>query len=559
MQITEEIKKLIKQALVSLGLEVGSISLEHPGDLAHGDYSTNVAMVLAKKTGKNPREFAEQIRAHIPTHKYIKKVEVAGAGFINIFLSSDFFIDSLQSILSAGESWGRVSVFERQSVLIEHSSPNLFKPFHIGHLVNNTYGEALVRIYKNAGADVTTLSFPSDVSPGIAKAVWGLLDAGIENDFVIEQLGEAYANGVEAYEEDPNAKQVIDEININIYKQEVDTAEWEVYERGRDMSLEYFKNITQRLGSKFDDLIFESQAERVGKEVVSSNTPKVFEESEGAVVFLGSKYGLFDNVFINSAGFGTYLAKDTGLLKIKFDKFDFDKSIVITDTEQKQHFELVKKASELINPEWAEKSLNLHHGRLSLTTGRISSRDGAVPLAVDIIESVKEEASKRMQENNRTADTETAEALAIGAVKYAIARVGMGKNIVFDIKNSLSFEGDTGPYLQYTHARCISILNKVKLKSTKHLKFEDTKEFSGLDNLLYRFEEVTARSAIEQEPHYIANYLSELASAFNSWYGREQILDGGAEQDYKLAIVVAVARTLKHGLLLLGIDAPDKM
>jgi arginyl-tRNA synthetase len=423
-----------------------------------------------------------------------------------------------------------------------------------------------------AGADVTPLSFPSDVSPGIAKAVWGILDSDMQEGFTIEQIGDAYVKGSEAYKEDGADKERIDEINTNIYNQNKDSEEYKVYTKGRELSLDYFKYITTRLGSTFDGFIFESESEVVGKEIIQQNTPKVFEESDGAVIFRGSEHGLFDNVYINSAGFGTYLAKDTGLLSIKFDKYTFDKSITITDIEQKQHFELVKKSAELINKEWAERSLYLQHGRLALTTGKISSRDGGVPLAVDILDTVKSAALKRAVDSNSEISDEVAEQVAIGAIKYAIIRVGMGKNIVFDLEKSLSFEGDSGPYLQYTYARCKSVLAKSgnlarsllarlhKLFAINHsIVMPAGWQVTNIEKLLYRFPEVVERAALEYEPHYMANYLNELASAYNSWYSQGKILDGSNQQSYKLALTEAVAHTIKNGLSLLGIETPERM
>ncbi len=557
MQIAEEIKGLIQSSLSKLGLEVGEIELEHPADLAHGDYSSNVAMQLAKVRGETPHQLAEEIVRTLSDSILIEKTEVAGSGFINFYLSQKFYVDALQKVLEKKEDWGSTKVNTGQKLLIEHSSPNLFKPFHIGHLVNNTYGEALVRIARVSGAEVVPLSFPSDVSPGIAKAVWGILDKGLEQEFTIEQIGDAYVSGVNAYKESEDAQKRIDEINTNLYKQNKETPEWAVYERGRELSLEYFKYITKRLGSEFDAFIFESEAEVEGKKIIKENIPKVFEESDGAIIFRGSQHGLFDNVYINSAGFGTYLAKDTGLLSLKFKKYDFDTSITVTDIEQKQHFELVKKSAEFINKDWAEKSLYLQHGRLALTTGKISSRAGGVPLAADILDTVRAEALKRMVEAGNVSDEAEAEKVAIGAVKYAIARVGMGKNIVFDLEKSLSFEGDSGPYLQYTYARCRSILSSAGERCKKDLIV--TSESAGVQKLLYRYPEVVARATREYEPHYIANYLNELASSFNSWYASEQILDDSPEQDYKLALTEAVATTLKNALYLLGIEAPKRM
>ncbi len=556
MTIQETILKLVQDALASLDLS-GEVILEHPSDLIHGDFSCNVAMALAKEIGKNPKELAETIVASLPKHEDIEKVEVAGPGFINFYLSESFFTNVTNEVVENEKEWGNTKANQGKTILIEHSSPNLFKPFHIGHLVNNSLGESIVRLVRTTGADVTALSFPSDVSPGIAKAVWAVLDKGWQSDITLEKIGEAYVHGVESYKENEDAKVQIDAINQSLYNQDKGTPEWKVYEDGRKLSLEYFKYITAKLGSEFSELIFESESEVEGKKIVADNTPKVFEESDGAIIFRGSEHGLFDNVFINSAGFGTYLAKDIGLLSLKFKKYNFDASITVTDIEQKHHFELVKKAAKFVNPEWAEKSNYIQHGRLELTSGKISSRKGNVPLAEDIINSVEQRAIERMKENGKEEDKKIAQQVAVSAIKYTIVRVGMGKNITFDMDTSLSFEGDTGPYLQYAHARALSILRKASAEGS--VSDRGGMSVVEIERLLYRFPSIVARAAKEYEPHYVANYLSELASAYNSWYVQEQVLDGSDTQNYKLALTQAVATTLKNGLWTLGIESPEKM
>jgi arginyl-tRNA synthetase len=559
MMIRSLLEECVKRVLEKLDLRSCEIVVEYCADSAHGDFATNAAMVAAKVAGMPSRELAEKIVKNMQTPESVAKVEVAGPGFINFHLAEKFFTAQTEYVLEAAEAWGTNTKREGQTILLEHSSPNLFKPFHIGHLVNNTLGEALVRIVRATGAKVTALSFPSDVSPGIAKAVWGVLDRGWQEDITLARIGEAYVHGVKSYEENKEVRARIDEINASLYSQKKDTKEWEVYEKGKVSSTSYFEHITEKLGSKFDALIFESEAEAEGKEIVIENTPTVFEKSDGATIFRGSRYGLFDNVFINSAGFGTYLAKDIGLLSIKFGKYKFNLSITVTDIEQKQHFQLVQKAAECVNPEWASKSLFLQHGRLRLTSGKVSSRSGNVPLAEDILSSVEARATERMKSNEKEADAETASNIAIAAIKYAIARVGMGKNITFDMEHSLSLEGDSGPYLQYTYARARSVLQKAGAKAARAPLLRGGLAVTDVERLLHRFPEVVERAANEYEPHYIANYLTELASTFNTWYAKEQILDGGEAEGYKLALTEAVSVTIKNGLWLLGIPAPERM
>lgn len=549
------------------GWDVNNISVEYTKDSKFGDLTTNVAMVLAGVTKKSPMDLAEEIKNQLSNNisdgGEIEKIEVVQPGYINFYLSKRYFLKAIEGILKEKDSWGKIDELKNKNYIFEHSSPNLFKPFHIGHLVNNSIGESLSRVIKKAGADVKNLSFPSDVSPGIAKTVWAIKNKKWQNEVTIEKIGEAYVYGTAQYKENENAKREIDEINEKIYKNE-DFDGIEIYKEGQKLSLNYFKKITKRLGSNFDDLIFESEAEKIGKEVVRENIPAVFEESDGAVIFPGSRYGLFDNVFINSQGFGTYLAKDIGLLKIKFDKFKFDKSITITDVEQKEHFQLVKKSAELVNKEWSDKSFFIQHGRLNFAAGKISSRYGNVPLAEDLIEGIKEKVFDKIKDHDMTDEEREimAEKISIGAIKYSILKSSAGKNIVFDFEKSISFEGDSGPYIQYSYVRANSVLSKIENYNPENFsKVEERKgEVPNIEKILLRFPQAVAKSLEEYSPHTIANYLYDLSSEFNSFYAHTKIADESNE-DYKNNVVLteAVKTTLKNGLYLLGIETVEKM
>lgn len=551
----------IQTRCAELGFADIAVSLEHPEILAHGDYATSVALALAKRAGKLPRAMADEIVAGLKMPTAVASVSVAGPGFINFTLKQDFFSDSLNVIQNKGARWGDGETRSGREVILEHSSPNLFKPFHIGHLVNNAIGESLVRLLTSQGAHVTRLSYPSDISPGIAKAVWALSQSlPNDGDLVAAQLGAAYAKGVQAYDSDEGAKREIDTITKELYEKQ-EGAHLKIYKEGINASLSYFKKKTSQLGSEFDGFIYESETEEVGKEIVKRETPRVFEISNGAYIFRGSAHGLFDNVFINSAGFATYLGKDIGLLEKKFTLYSFDTSITVTDIEQKPHFMLLKKSAELIKPEWAEKSLFIHHGRLQFSGGKVSSRFGNVPLLEDLIAEVEEKVYPRLQEGGRIGGDEihaVLEQIAIAALKFSILRSAPGTNIMFDFEKSTAIEGDTGPYVQYAHARCSSLLEKAKELGIKPcaLVKEHT---SDLERTLYRFPEVVERAATELQPHYVAHFAVAVASLFNSWYAETQVLDAGADVPHKLAIVAATQITLRNALNLLGIKAPEKM
>jgi len=558
MNSKEQIILELEKAFAGAGFELEQpVHIEHPQDMSHGDWACTSALAYAKQNGLNPQDVAKQVVENITSSK-VQSVEVAGPGFINITLDKKYWISHMQS--TQEDSWGTTESLVGKKWLVEHTQPNLFKPFHIGHLVNNAMGNSLSQIFRSCGAEILELSFPSDIGPGIAKAVWGLMDKGWFDNFTIQQIGEAYAHGSTQYKEDEKVKEVIDTFNKHIYKR-VPSPELDLYDKGIKFSLDYFRDIVKKLGTEFDGIIFETESEVKGKELVNENMETVFEESEGAIIFRGSEYGLYDSVFINSAGFGTYLAKDLGLIWHKWDRYSpFDKSVYVTDIEQKQHFQLVAKAAGMINQEWEDKSLFLQHGRLSLTSGKISSREGNVPLAEDLINEVEQRVLEKMTDRNIPEDEKqhVAEVVTIGALRYALLKTSAGKNIVFDFEQSLSFEGDSGPYIQYTYVRTQSILEKVgelpKFPSGIHGNVPE------VARLLERFPEAIEKSLCDFSPHHIANYVYDLASSFNSFYAETKIADeSNPDFAYNIYLTQSVGDTLQKGLALLGIGTVEKM
>lgn len=561
----DNLRKVINTVVVKLGLPEVAFSLEHPKELSHGDYMTNVALIVGKQVGNNPVEVAKLIVESLKGQSLegVENIEVAGPGFINLVLKRELFIPWL--VTAQDSEWGNTEVYKGQKILVEHSSPNLFKPFHIGHLMNNTIGEALYRLAKSSGAETNTMSFPSDISLGVAKAIYILLEKHGE-DFVptdVSVLGDAYVEGVrkyqEAEEQQPCGSIVyrVKEIADNLYAHK-DSPELKVFEACKKFNIDYFETIVAGLGSHFDSYIYESEAGIDGKKIVLEHIPAVFTESEGAIVYIPpeDRKDINTAVFINSQGNPTYEAKDIGLLDLKFKKYNPDLSLFVTDAQQVSHFQVVLDAGEKIKKEWGAKSLHRYHGRMSFKGQKMSSRLGGVPLVEEVLSTVIEE----VKEKNPDVTKESAEMTAIAAIKFAILRTQAGKDINFDPDTSLSFEGDSGPYLQYTAVRAGSLLEKAKgLGITPNINTP----LSGtetLERLIPRFIEVCAEAQRAWAPHYVVSYLLDLAQAFNSWYGQGKIIDENVSATaYRLSVVAATRQTLINGLWVLGIETPEKM
>lgn len=592
--IQQIIKNHITQALDTLEIPYDdtSVLLEHPADIAFGDYSTNVAFLLAKSQTNNiqgdygvkvrndfeiykgtqgtltlPQYFASQIKLTLETNLpvEIQKIEVAGPGFINFYLSEEFFSNTTKSIIEHENSWGYTDLLHHKKVLVEHSSPNLFKPFHIGHVMNNTIGESIVRLARFGGADVVTMSYPSDVSLGIGKAVYVLLADGLEKVQTLETLqekldylGDCYVRGTKLYEEDASVQTAVKSITQKIFEH-TPGVEYDAYTLGKTINLDYFKTITTTLGSHFDDFIYESEAGAIGKDIVLAHTPAIFTQSEGAVIYQGEQDGLHTRVFINKEGYPTYEAKDTGLLSLKFEKYNPDISIFITDHEQTDYFKVVSTAAGKIHKAWQDKTIHRTHGRMTFKGQKMSSRLGGVPTAKEILglltESVHEVAKYELTEK----DTQS---IAIAALKYSILKVQAGKNINFDPETSLSFEGDSGPYLLYSTLRAKSLLEKGESEGIVYsFKRPVDSEVTHLEKMLYRFPEVISQAIREYAPHHVVGYVTELAGIYNTWYAHTKIIkaETEAERGYYMALSKSFYITMQKGLYSMGIEIPEKM
>ncbi|MDB4984200.1 MAG: hypothetical protein JWM20_379 [Patescibacteria group bacterium] len=570
MTIRQKLHTALAESLKNLGAENVSFSLEHPTELSHGDFATNAALASAKVLAKNPREVADALVQELKNQNIaeLESVHVAGPGFINFKLTDSYFQELNKTVFLEQENFGKSGVHLGKKILVEHSSPNLFKPFHIGHMMNNAIGESLVRIMKFSGANVIPISFPSDVGLGIAKAIWSVMqqehaflyDDSASLESKMKFLGECYAAGTRAFEDNPETVSEIRKINEEIYRAE-NTPAFELYLHTKKLNVHYFENTVARLGSHFDSYIFESEAGIVGEKIIREHIGNVFKESEGAVIYVPEESTHLPTlVFMTSEGHPTYETKDMGLLSIKFDRYNPDLSAIVTDAHQVPHFDVVVDAASKIHSEWKEKSVHVPHGRMSFKGQKMSSRLGGVPLATDVLETVLAEVEERSKGRENTSTAENADAIAIAAIKFSILRTKPGQNINFDPETSLSFEGDSGPYLQYTHARIASLLDKAAGLGIAPA-YKAGEPATDLERITMQFHSVVESAISEFAPQHVVTYLVELCRTFNSFYGANKIVDESDQETsaHRLAVAKAAQIVLKNGLGLLGIKAPERM
>jgi arginyl-tRNA synthetase len=551
MTTAQDIKQAITRALASVGIEAAldEIVLEHPAELTHGDYATSVALKYAKQVGKSPRGLAEEIVEALGEVEGVSKIDIAGPGFINFTLAPQAIAASLDEARTE-DMWGANNLQKGKKIMVEYTDPNPFKEFHIGHLMSNGTGEAISRLLQFSGADIKRANWQGDVGPHVAKAIWGKMHKPEL------KWGEAYTYGSNEYEAH---KDEVDAINKKVYDKGDESIN-ALYTQGRAESLAHFEKIYKILGTKFDYYFFEGTEGLAGIALVKDAQAKgIFVESDGAVVFAGEQYGLHTRVFLTSQGLPTYEAKELGLNQAKFEKEpSLDRSIIITANEQIDYFKVVLKAMEFVLPAVATKTVHISHGMMRFAEGKMSSRTGNVITGESLLSDLAEAAKERAAESRADDHDLLAQQIAVAAIKYQILKQGSGKDIIFDRERALSLEGDSGPYLQYAYARTNAIIAKAQEQGVAPA-LDRVAAPSEVTRILHRFPEIVQMASQALEPHMITQYLLSVASAFNSWYAQEQILDGTPAAAHKVAVTEAVNRTLKNGLWILGIPAPDKM
>lgn len=518
-------------------------------DPAFGDFATNIAMQLAGRLGKNPREIATAITEALDTDDQIARVEVAGPGFINITVSDEYLLDLVRAEPEQ-QSTGRV-------VVIETNNPNPFKAMHIGHAYNAILADTIANIIEDDGANTHRVSYHGDVGLHVGKSMWAILRdtggdtaklQGIAEGERNSYMSRMYAEGSREYKESPEVKTEIDELAKQSFVLDDPTYK-AIYDMISSWSYKQIDAIVARLGSRPTERRYvESQTEEPGKKLIKDNTPGVFTLSDGAYIFEGSKYGSFDNVLIGSSGNGLYGAHDMGLIELKYRDYpDMARSIVVTGGEQAAYFKGIIAAGELCHPELAGKLANISTGLVKLTTGKMSSRTGDV-IEIDWL---FDQFAEAIRERGGVPDDE----IIAGALRYQFLKVKIGSDVVFDINEAVSLTGNTGSYLQYAHARAKRILDKATGEySLEAVRDED----KALVRKLGEYSEVVGVVHSQLEPHHLCNYLYELAQEFNRYYEKNRVV-GGEHEAHRLALVKVYADTLNRGLGVLGIIAPDKM
>lgn len=526
-----------------------------------GDFTTNLAMKLAAKISKSPIEIAKNLEKEFPKTNFVERVEVVKPGYLNFFVKEQILLKNLDKIVKDKKKFGQGSLYKGKKIMVEFAHPNPFKIMHIGHLRNIILGESLVRLLENQGARVIRTNYQGDVGMHVAKCVWAMTKVPIGSypkgiDERVAYLGQCYSEGAMVFEKDERAKSEIVDINQKIYEKK-DKYIMELCQLGVSWSLVKFREIYKRLDTYFDKEYFESEVLDLGMKFVKQALDKgILVKSKGAVVFKGQEYGLDTRVFLNKQGFLTYEGKELGLAWREFTDFGkLDLCIHNVAVEQLSFFKVTFKVQSLLNPKlYKDKQYHNAYEFVGLKSGKMSSRKGDVVSSEEILNEANKKIKAIVIKNKSDLSPLEIDLIAVGAVKYAYLKMSPFKYLAFDLDSSVSFSGDSGPYLQYTYARGLSILSKndnsKKLKPTAI----NNEELIILKKLI-QFELIVRDAIVNYSPNYIATYLNDLAKLFNNYYSKHQILGN----EFRLKLTTGVCQVIENGLYLLGIKTIEKM
>lgn len=532
-----------------------------------GEVSSTIAFEIAKKQKRNPAEVAKELAAKIRKTRNFGRVEATGP-YINFYLSDFFYSSFLDRIMAEKGNFGS-SGKTGKKIMAEFFDANTHKGVHVGHIRNASLGESLCRILEFAGNEVIRVNYQGDIGPHVAKCLWGFVNLydGKEPDMENKGvwLGKVYAEASRKIAENQALEKEVMDINLKLYSK--DPYFFGLWQKTRQWCLDDFDRFYDEFGLKFDEFFFESQTESIGKELALELLSKgIAKKDEGAVIVDMKHENLGVCVLLTKEGYPLYAAKDLGLAKLKFEKYDPDKSIHIVGKEQEFYFRQLFKLFEKAGmKKAAEVSYHLIYELVMLPEGKMSSREGTVVLYEELkeklISKALNETSARHPDWDDAKKTEVAKKVALAAIKFSMVRRENNRVLLFDWEKALSLEGDSGPYLQYAYVRTEGILRKADYVPKATAGYVFSEDEKRLLRKLAAFEAAAARAASSLSPHILCDYLLDLAAELNKFYSVCRVLNAAKQEERqtRLAIVKSVNIVLCSGLRLIGIETPEEM
>lgn len=564
-QIRDLLSEALKAAFPAVRAEP---HIEYPASSDHGDYASNIALQLTKELGQAPREIATKIIEHLPENQLIGSVELAGPGFINIFLSEEKLRIELQRVLDEKEQYGDLDHGQGRTVIVEFSSPNIAKPLAAHHLLTTVIGQSIDFIYQKVGYKTVAINHIGDWGTQFGKLIvaykqWG--DREVVESNPIPELLKLYVKFHDEAETNPALE---DQGRAEFKKfEDGDEENRQLWQWFVDVSMKDIGRTYERLGHiHFDQVMGESFYEDKMEEIVELGLEKgVFEEGrEGALVINFEDENMPTAVVKKKDGATLYITRDLATIKYRVDHWKPEKILYVVDVAQSLHFkQLFDTAKRLDLCE--DEPVHVVFGRMRMKDGKASTRKGNVIFMNDVIDDAENRAKALLEEKNSELKNkdQVAHAVAIGAIKYNILSQNRLTDITFDWDKMLSFDGNSAPYLQYTYARAKSILRRAEEDSGEG--FADPENAESLTNAVLRslpkFSEQLLLAAEDYRPNVLTNYIFDFAQKFNAFYNSVPVLKAqdSALREERLKIVEAAAQLIENVLELLGIDVVEEM
>lgn len=568
--IKNEIAEILAKQIEGLSVNEIESMLEIPADNTHGDYAFP-CFKLAKTLHKAPPMIAAEIAEKLKGEKLFEKVEQVNA-YINMFIDKKSFMNVvLLGVTEQKEKFGSSNVGEGRNVVIDYSSPNIAKPFHIGHIRSTVIGDSLYKIYNFIGYKSVGINHLGDYGTQFGKMIVAYRKWGSKEEVIKEPIKTLLSYYVKFHKEAENDPKLDEEARETFAKLEAgNKEEVELWQWFREESLKEFKRVYAMLDIDFDswngEAFYSDKMPAVIKELEDKN---LLVESQGAMVVDLSEFNLEPALIKKSDGSSLYITRDLATAIYRKNTYDFAKAIYVVASQQNLHFQQLFHVLEKMGYDWYTSCVHVPFGLVSLEDGTLSTRNGRVVFLEDVLKAAVEKTYEIVKEKGVNAELidETAKTVGIGAVKFQELSAGRIKDYVFNWDKILNFDGETGPYVQYTHARAASILRDSELDINSldadsidynYLSSESAYE---LIKLIYRFSEVVIDAAEKYEPSVITRYIVDVAQVFNKFYHDEHIIKGVTEEEKKAKVLLTYAAktTLANGLGLLGIKAPDRM
>jgi len=590
MNLENILQAHIKKAFLHLyDFEIDSVELQITRKDFEGDL-TLVVFPYVKSLKKNPKELAEEIGNYLKENvEQIKDFNVVG-GFLNLIVDDSYYIRFLNEIFP-DKNYGIRPLEQTKSLMVEYSSPNTNKPLHLGHIRNNLLGHSISEIYKAIGKPVIKTQIINDRGIHICKSMlaWQKFGkgetpetTGMKGDHLVgkyyvifdkeykKQVKELVEKGMDEEEAKKQAPILLEAQEILKKWEAKDPEVMKLWNMMNAWVYEGFDKTYQKLGVSFDKSYYESDTYLLGKKIVEEGLKKniFYKKEDGSVWVDLTDEGLDEKLLLRADGTSVYITQDIGTAVQRFNDFDIDSHIYVVGNEQDYHFQVLFLILKKLGYEWADRLYHLSYGMVELPHGKMKSREGNVVDADDLMEEMIRTARKISKELGKLEGYNEAEKerlyriIGLGALKYYILKVDQKRNIMFDPEKSIDFQGNTGPFIQYTYARIQSILRKSDnlRHKTYTLKSLHSKEKEVIKQLEL-FPQVISQAAHQQNPAVIANYVYELVKSYNSFYQSVPILttQDDNEKIFRVKLSEKVSDTIKNGFNLLGIEVPERM